>query len=257
MLKLMKRHKIVSGVLIVVVAVIVALVAFRSVWTGMIKSAVLKQISAMTGTKVTFESFSFAPIAGSVEIRNFVVGNPEGYHTEHALRFDALAVDLDVGSLFSDTIVIETILVDGLQVTFETGFTENNLLQIKKNIDAYSKTEKKAVEEKTPEKAPEGTKKKFIIKKLDVVNCEATVAAKMIKNKAATLKMPDIHLTGIGEKSGGATAAEVADIIINGVIDSTDDVVDGTNSVIKAGKGVIDDVNDKAKKAVDSLKNMF
>ncbi len=78
-------------------------------------------------------------------------------------------------------------------------------------MDAYTAQgkDKSKGAESPKESRKEG--KKLIVERLNIRNGKVKVSATELEGKTASAALPDIRLTDIGKKSGGATAGELAD----------------------------------------------
>ncbi|MFT4997774.1 MAG: hypothetical protein ACI8RO_001123, partial [Flavobacteriales bacterium] len=69
-----------------------------------------------------------------------------------------------------------------------------------------------------------GTEKKFIIKNFDLNNAQLSATIPLLGEKPISLTLPNIHLEGIGEKSGGQHAAgivkEIGDRLTKAISDA-------------------------------------
>ena len=48
------------------------------------------------------------------EIRGLVIGNPDGFESDHAFSLDRIGLVIDTGSITSDVIRIKQVLVEGV-----------------------------------------------------------------------------------------------------------------------------------------------
>ena len=78
---------------------------------GLVKEAIVSQGSAMTQAKVSVGAVRIAPADGRGTIDDLVIGNPAGFKTAHALRVARIELDIDLGSLAGDAVVIRRIAV--------------------------------------------------------------------------------------------------------------------------------------------------
>jgi hypothetical protein len=234
-----------------------------------IKGAVNHFLPTLTGTDVNMESCFLNPFTGSLSIKNFTVGNPEGYKSKYAFKLDEVFVDLDMGSLSSDKIIIQTILVDGMEVSFETKMTETNIGAIKDNIDKVTKGDETAESSEETEKgdetqsAPEsksGSDKSIQIDDFRFINSKVVIAAQVMDTgSAGAIPIPDIEMKDIGSDSGGASVSEVSAEVINelyiAIVKAANNV---TSDALKegAGKG-IEKIKEGTGAMIKGVKNLF
>ena len=165
-------------------------------------------------------------------------------------------VKVDVKSLLTNTIVVDEVSVNGIELTYEMpDLSTSNVMQVQQNIaknTASSKTEEPAkVEEETVvEETPAQTKpsKNVIIKKV-VVDGGALQAMTPLQRDVLTLNMPAIEINGIGEQGDKMNIQETVTTIFNKIL------FNATSVVSKALLNAKDAVNDLANKAVDEAKS--
>ena len=86
--------------------------------------------SAITGTKVDVESISIRPLAGSVKIKGFTVGNAEGFHNPTAIKVGNLHVAINTSSVLTDKIVVDHLEISDVAIDMEYGISKGS------NLDA-------------------------------------------------------------------------------------------------------------------------
>ncbi len=245
---------------VIAVLLIVAIIARDAI----IKTAVTKIGSAVTGTKVEMDSFS-SSFGGTVELTGFRVANPEGYRDPYAFQVAQVRVGVDVGSLFSDKIEVREVLISGTKVNFELKLNgSSNLTDIKQNVETFAgegggqpeSPDQPATQE--PEAAREAAQKKVVIRIVKVEGTELSVSSSLL-NTTVPLPLPPITLTDLGEgKNFGETVNEFAAKMLAAILTAVSDSglrLDGLkgigDSLTEAGKGL----GDSLKQSGDSLKD--
>jgi len=204
---------------IIIVIMVLSLVAAGGVaWLYLslgpvIKAGIEKFGPEITQTSITVESVEVSPFTGSVKINNLVIGNPEGYQTDHALALPAVRFRLDVASLKTDTIVIEEIYIDSPEITYEVGFGNSNLTRIRKNIESFLP----AREDKQDEFA-----KKTNIKSVVLKNGKISLSAKILLGRKVTVELPPMELVNINTASPVNAGAKVLGAVLNTAIGAVD-----------------------------------
>jgi hypothetical protein len=127
--------KIIVRLLIaLVVVVILAVLAIGLLLDKAIKSGVETFGPKLTKVDIKLQSVSLSLLSGSGTIKGLVVGNPEGFKTPSAINVGEATLALKPSSLLSDKIIIKSIKVQGLEITFETDLKNNNLSKILANV---------------------------------------------------------------------------------------------------------------------------
>lgn len=234
----MKRALLI-GVGVIVVIVVGAVFFLYSSLDSIVKAAVENVGSQATQTKVTLDTVKISPTSGEGSLKGFRVGNPAGFKSDSAMRFDEVSVKVDVGSVTKDVIVLREVAITAPQVTYEINqHGGSNISTIQKNVDAFSKSmgagqggaAKPAAEK-------EGGGKKVIIENLYVRDGKVGVSAAFLGGKEVSAPLPTIHMTNIGKDKGGATPAEVADKILSSISQSATKAVSslGIDKMMKQG----------------------
>src|SRR5439155_11459191 len=90
----------------------------------------------LTQTDVKLDAVSLSLLSGSGKIKGLVVGNPEGFKTPSAITVGTASLAVKPASLLSDKVLIQSINVQGPEITFETDLRANNLSKIRANLEA-------------------------------------------------------------------------------------------------------------------------
>ena len=111
---------------IVIVLGILAAVALAVVWFSLdsiVKKGVETIGPELTQVEVRLASVNLSPLSGRGHLSGFFVGNPTGFQTPSALTMGDVQIHLNVGSVLSDTVVIESLRVQAPEITFEGSLT--------------------------------------------------------------------------------------------------------------------------------------
>jgi len=207
--------KLIAKIIAVLLIVIIAGVIYIAMNLGtLIKQGIEEYAPPIVGTSVTVDSVNIMPFTGTGGISDFKVGNPQGFGDGDALSLGEISISIEPTSLTKEVIVIDRILIDSPVINFiqlkddSTNFT--------KLLDNINKSTAAADKKQTaqPEPAADGeatgAEKKFIIKTFDLNNAQLSATIPLLGQKPISLTLPNIHLEGIGEKSGGQHAAGIA-----------------------------------------------
>jgi hypothetical protein len=208
------------GIALAVLLVLIAGAAYFlfSNLDSLIKTAIEKYGSAATQTTVSVGGVHLSLTSGAGSISGISIGNPAGYASNQALTLGKVAVQVDTSSITGNgPIVIDTITVAQPHVTYEVQGLGNgsNLQTIQHNVQAYASSAGGGQQPAPQQSNSPGRKE--IIKDLYVTGGQISVAAQALNGRSLTVPLPDIHLTNIGQSSGGATAAEVANQVLGAI----------------------------------------
>ena len=256
----------------------VLLVATLPLWISPVATGVAgKVVPGYTGTGFRIDRFHLNPYSGSLVISGIKLSNPEGFGEAAAFSLSGFNVEVSVGSLFSDTILVREVAIEDVFVSYYSNDGKNNFDVILANVEKATgpKDEKAVPDEKKKESA--SSKKKVIIEHLRVTGTKVKL---MKADFMPPLMLPSIELTDIGRKSGGATLEEAWSQIAGAVMKSMSSAGDGLGALggllgdgakdisgaINTGakgvvgdtaKGAFDAVGDTTKKTADGVKNLF
>lgn len=204
----MKTVGIVVGVLLIVVVGAVVYIAQNV--NSLVENAIEDLGSKALGTTVRVASVDISLTEGRGTIKGLEIANPKGYDGPYLMQLDEITVDLDLDELSAETIVLERVLIDGARIAaIVKGKDDSNLQTLMDNLDTGSSA---AAETDAGEIT-------VIIDQLDFVNAQATVDAVFLSEQVA-IDVPDVHLSGIGRKEGGATAGEAAAALLKPITEA-------------------------------------
>jgi hypothetical protein len=232
---------------------IVAVVAFIFL-DSIVQKGVEKVGPAITKVEVKLKDADLSPFSGSGELKGFVVGNPPGYKTPSAINVGSVAIKVDPNSILKDKLVVHSVKVIAPEITFEAGEGGNNLSKILENVQG---TEEKPSATKDEEKAKA---KKLQVDDFLISGGKVTVSASMLGGKAASVPLPEIHLTSLGQGPEGITPAELTKKVLSAVLDGTLKSVGGemgkefTESAKQLGTGTVNQATEKLKGVGDLFK---
>src|SRR2546428_13249425 len=133
---------------IVVLLLVVALTMIGVYFNSMIKAGVEAGGPKITGTNVKVDAVDLSPFSGQGRLKGLVVGNPPGFQAERAFKLAHAKVKVDLKSALSDKLIIEEILIDSPEITYEGSPSGSNLTKIRQNGAGFGKS---ARPEDTPE----------------------------------------------------------------------------------------------------------
>lgn len=201
---------IIVGVLLVI-AIAVGIYIARNA-NSLIKNGIETLGSEYLGARVTVDDVDVSLTEGKGAIRGLEIANPAGFDGPYLMQLDQVAVQLNLDELSTTTIVLREVLIDGARIMAIIKGGGSNLKTLMDHLEAKTGGPAEAAKEGA------GGETKLIIDKLDFVDARADVEAVLL-GKDYTVDVPDVHLTGIGRKQGGATAGEVLRQLLKPVMD--------------------------------------
>lgn len=178
------------------------------------------------------------PSAAAASLAKLFVGNPEGYKTASAIEMGDIKISVKIGSVMSDTIVINEINIQGPLITLEGSLTgKNNISAILDNVTAYGASDQQPKPEAAAAPAKK-SQKKFIVKDLVINGGKITLSISGLgQNLSAPVALPTLHLQDIGTAENGVTADQLVQKILKPLL----------ASVTKAGVAEVGNLGGKLK----------
>jgi len=239
-------------IVLILLVVIIGGVAIFTQMNRLVKAGVETLGPKVLQAPVTLADVDLSIFSGEGTIRGLEIGNPEGFQTENAFVLNSLRIKLDPASLKTSTIRINEILIEGPQITIE-GLKGGNLKKLQENAEEFSgkpKGEDQAVQSEDPSSKPG---KQVIIDNFVVKGGKLDYSPAL--GKSIPIALPDIHLTGIGEASGGATMGQVLAQVIGQIDDASLGAIAGASKLIgdAALKGAEEYVGEIANSGLDAV----
>lgn len=219
--KFSKLKKIILWVLVVVIAVLaIGLISFMAFLDGIVATAIRQVGPTLTGTDVKVSDVSISLMDGKARIQGFVIGNPAGYSTPEAMKFDEFRVDINLTSMLGgNELIINEVYIKGPRISLESSiYGGSNLGDIQEHM-AQATASEDAAEEKPQEEQSEEEKeagKKVIISKLVIEDATVILANKELGTDIP-IALPTLTMTDIG-RDKSVNIAEAVDYIYSELI---------------------------------------
>lgn len=248
--------KLFIGLLIIIAIVAGALFYVSSNAGDLIKDGVVTYVPPVIGADVALGNVDLDPANGGAALTGLVIGNPEGFGSEHAFKIDNMSVKLDVASLTSDVIHINEVRLDAPDMIYEIGSKGNNIGKIQENVEKY-------VAELGLESSDD-SELKYIVDNIYINATKVQIASDLLGGKGASVTLPDLHIADIGKRENGAIATDVLKQVFGVVNASATKVAqsevlnDVMGNVEDAAGNVVKELEDKIGDEVgDKLKGLI
>jgi len=133
----------------------------------------------------------------------------------------------------SDKVVVHSVKVLAPEITFEGNLGGNNLNKLLDNIKGSSDKDKQATT-----KDEKSSQKKFQIDDFLITGAKVHVATSLLGGRSATLSVPEVHLTNLGQGADGITAAQLSEKVFEELFQNT--IKSVTQQIGDLGKGATD-----------------
>lgn len=243
----------VPAVLVVIVIVLLASAG------GTIKTAVNTFGPDLLGVPVSLKDADVRPLSGRAHLKGLRVGNPEGFNTPSLLEVDNVDVELDMLSLFTDTIHVRRAHIEKPRFTYEKGDGRSNVSVVKDTLNADRKKEGQppAGSTNAPAAKKPGEKKaekKIIIDQLVIKDPQLNATLTLLNGNYVAVRLDDIELRDIGRAEGGLTFSDAVRQIVDTI---AGDIEAAVGEVAGSLKETANEVKKAAAPLIDAFKNAF
>lgn len=192
-----------------------------------VKAAIEDQGSRATQVAVQVDAVDINLSDLKAGLRGLTVDNPAGFKTDRAISLGEISVKI-AKDWSPNLIVIDEIMINAPQITYEIGGSGSNIAKIQENVENFMKImngpEKSGSDSgsssssgTSDEDGDEGPK--VVINDFYLKNGKVNVSASLLQGKSLSTPLPDIHLEDIGKDDGGASPAEVVQQLIAAITD--------------------------------------
>jgi uncharacterized protein involved in outer membrane biogenesis len=259
----MKTLLIIGAIVVLLIGVALAVVATHL--DSMIKAGVETVGPEITGTAIKLDGVDLSLLSGQGRLKGLVVGNPPGFQTDSAFKLADARVGVDLKSALSDKLIVQEILIDGPEITYEVGPSGTNINKIQQNVAAFGKSAGTKEADGSKSQKPDQTQKKVQINDFVLKNAKVTMSASMLQGKPLTIPLPDIHLRDIGKDSNGVTPQKAAAEVVTAVNKAVVQAVAGSGKFLEKGveaageaaKGLGSEAGKTGSKALEDVKGLF
>lgn len=193
---------------------------------------------ALTKTPIEIGQLEVSVWSGRGRVEDLVIGNPPGYEGAFAVRVPSATLEVSLGSILSETIVIKRVHVRDPVVQLETEEEIMNLRQIRNNIAD-------AIGEEDP--GPPEDRKKYVIEEFVLEGGQISV-----EDVEEAFSMRTVRLSDIGRTENGLLGEAIVQRILEAVIeemvpvlgDAATGLVEDPEESMGAAETVVDTVQD-------------
>ena len=135
----MKKLLSILGVILAVL--IIGMIILTFTIDGIVKSNIEDRGSSMLNTPVEVDDVSISVFGGSGTIDGITIHNPDEFSDSSAVQLQQISMKIDLSTLLSDTIVVDSLIIQEPRLYFEQTAAGNNLNALTENIDMSSSGE--------------------------------------------------------------------------------------------------------------------
>ncbi len=203
------------AVILLIVLIVVGAIAVHFFLDGEVKKAIERIGPKITKVDVKVKTVNIILLSGSGAIKGLVIGNPEGFKSPSSISLGKVKLSLKPTSLLSKKVVIQSIVLEAPEITFEQIMGKNNLLVLRKNLDSAGGDQEQAKEESSA--------KKLQVDEFAIAGGKIHVLVNLpgIGDKAVTVSLPKIYLKDLGKEGDGITPVELSKKILTVLLEES------------------------------------
>ena len=211
-------------VLLGVVIVLVVLAVIGVIYIDSVAKAGIENGGKYAfGVETTVEDVDVSLRKGQMNVKQLKVANPEGFTSPHLMNTESFNAQVDTGTVFSDSVMIDHFLLDGLDMHIERQDGKSNIEAVMENIEKLKSGEEK------PEDAGDKPTTKVKIDKMRITNVKAHFHL-FGSDKAIRVEVPEIVLDGLSSEDPEGVALpelmrRVFPAILSAVLNAAKDTV--------------------------------
>lgn len=226
------RKKILIGLAVVVAVAVVAIVVVAANLGKVVRVGVEKGGTAALGVQIALDSAQVSVLGGKVGLDGLSIGSPAGFREPAMFTLDHAHTVVQLGSLRSDEIVVEEVVIDGPQITLEFSGVSTNWGTLLKELQKGAEPEAEA--------QPEAAGKTVRIDRITLTNGTVRVAGIPVAG-SATVPLPTLEITGLGAKkaerrSVRQVGADTVTALYAAVVGAVGDIVPAEQLKMLAGE---------------------
>lgn len=198
--------------------------------------------SEVLGTAVTVSSVSVSPLNGSGSIRGLKIENPAGFESDYAIELESISLKLNVGSVFSEIVEVESVTIIQPAISYETKLVSDNIRALLDNLSDREEESNGAVAQES------GAGKGIIIRELTILDPQLNLIAAFV---TAPVPLPDIEMQDIGAEGDSSSVAEAIGLVLSELsgsiltnLPNLDDLADSVESSLQDGVEQVEDAVD-------------
>ncbi|MDR8391360.1 hypothetical protein NC796_09440 [Aliifodinibius sp. S!AR15-10] len=173
---------------------------------GLVKSAIQKNGSQLLKTEVNVDDVALSLWNGKGTIDGVEIRNPEGFEDRAAIQFNQVSLQVDLSTLFSDTIVVNNLTVQNPSIFVEQNSNGNNLKTLQNQLGSTSGSSSQA---------------HLVISHLLINDGQVQLTSKLGKERKVEGEIAQIELTDVGKKGSGnlkETARQILEPVLQRAI---------------------------------------
>lgn len=261
--------KLVVGIITFIILLIVGAAVFVAGHLNtLVEDGVETVGPKITKTSVSLDSVDISLLKGGGKLNGFVLGNPKGFDSPHAMKTDIFSMKVNPLALRNEVVGVDELIIQGVEIVVEQKGLNTNIQSLLKTLSSSSKSPQSTAE------ASEGGDVRLALDYLKF--SDSSIKLLTEKYGEYKLDMPSFELKNIGDPATGLTPEEFGTEILTSLLKQAQktaedyvkklakdkfetEIEDKLEDELrkKAEEELGKDMTDKADKAIKDLKKLF
>lgn len=201
---------VIKALLTLVVVIALVLIGGWFYMDRILYQAIVRVGPQVTGTSVELAEVQIRPLSGEFGLRGLNIGNPEGFVAPYVFALGGIDLAVDPATFNEPVLVINNLTIDQPRISYEATPQGDNLRTLQANIARNTGADESQVEDQPEQEAG----RKVIIENLVIRSGQISVSHYLMPDQVVDVALPELQMTDLGRRSGGATVAEVSSQIL-------------------------------------------
>lgn len=226
--------KLIILVLVIAVVFLAGLYLYRNM---IVEAAIEESGTYVMKTDTRLGSAGLELSAGSLELSDYTIANPEGFKSDNFLKIDHGFLDIETGSIFDKEFVVDSLILDGITINLEQLNSKNNIKELLNNLKQFEMGESES-------------EQKIKINKVSVRNINVNGVIEVLNQKPyeKSFNVKDFTMTNLGGNDG-APLEEVTQKLLNELLKRTSV---SAQDILPDFNQKVDELKDEAKDKIES-----
>ena len=227
-----------------------------------VRKIIISSVSEATQANVSLVEVQLDLKEGVGVLNNYQQGNPAGFQTKFAFRFEQAEIDIDIDTILDDVVIIERVFINQADIVYEYNDDKTNFVELKKNIEKSKNknnndTKRKASADfdKNLNEPTIKQSKKIIIHSFEMINTQVEAAMPFASSQTLSVQLPNINLSNIGVKENGLLADELMKVFLNVIEKDLKRAINFKNLVKDLEKDLKKQIDKETEKAIKKLES--
>jgi hypothetical protein len=199
-----------AAIVVLVVLAVAAYAAYRSI-DLLVVYAFEHYGPDILGVPVKVHGAHISIFDGEGRVNGLDIGAPAGFAAAHAAQVGEIRVALEPSTVTGPVVHVRELAVANAAITYERGEGPSNIDAILRHVREH--VQKEGPARGDSQGSGKSPRHRYIVDRLTIRGVQVTVTHPALHGQGITFDLPEVELTDVGKRQGGATAGEIADLV--------------------------------------------